>query len=338
MQSNIWTARLCLMVFVTSVGLGCSKKDTSDEETNSVMTKVSVRAALVTVGTVPERLVVTGRTEALAKEKLVSPIAGKLISLTGIEGTMVKAGEVLAVIQSKEAQASEEGARVMLGEAKTASQKAEAERMMELAKAGQNGVAVRSRIGGLIATRTANPGEFVSENQELLSIIGPADIDFVADVPLFRMSAIRIGESARITLPTVGAGIAPLQARIIAIKPQADSSGQTAKVVFHFEGLTPTTITFLRTGIVGTAEITFDLRSHAMLVPKSAVVRNDETNEHIVMTFGSDSIAHVVSVTTGPEVDSLVSIESSILKPGMNVITEGNYSLADSTRITLIHQ
>ena len=74
-----------------------------------------------------------------------------------------------------------------------------------------------------------------------------------------------------------------------------------------------------------------------MLVPKSAVVRNDETDERTIMTFGADSIARSMDVVVGPMLDSMISIESSELKPGMNVIVEGNYALADSTRITLIH-
>jgi RND family efflux transporter MFP subunit len=284
---------------------------------------------------VPERLVVTGHTEAVSREKLVAPIAGRLVTLIGTEGMYVKAGDVLATIQSKEAQASEEGARVMLAMARSPEERTRAEHMVALAKKDQNGMQVRSRISGLIASRSANPGEFVTESQELLSIIAEGNISFVAEVPLFKMPQVRIGEAARVSLPMLPGDGFP--ATVLAIKPQADSASQTAKVVFQFSKLPETLVHALRTGIAGTAEIMFDVRRHAMLVPKSAIVRNDETNERTVMTFGADSIAHSVTVDVGPGTDSLVSIESDDLKPGMNVIIEGNYSLADSTRITISH-
>jgi membrane fusion protein, multidrug efflux system len=320
--------------------LGCllivacgKKKETGEEETNKTTAVVPIRATTIITGSVPLRLIVTGHTEAIAREKLVAPIAGRLLTLTGTEGSYVAAGEPLATIQSKEAQSSEEGARVMLSEAKTAAQHAEAERMVALAKQDQNGVVVRSNIAGLIASRSANPGEFVSEDQELFSIVDPSDIVFVADVPLFQISQVRVGEPAGVSLPTLPGG--PLSATVFAIKPQADSSSQSGKVVFQFRNLTVQLRRALRIGIAGNAEIIFDVRHNAMLVPKSAVVRDDETNKRTIMTFGPDSIAHSVEVVAGPELDSMVSIESNELKPGMNVITEGNYALTDSTRITL---
>jgi len=298
-----------------------------------VQAVVSVRATTVQDGTIPEQLMVTGHTEALARERIVSPIAGKLLSITGVEGAFIKEGEVLATIQSKESQASETGAEVMMADAKTPAERAEAERMLALAKKGQNGVAVRARISGLIATRSANSGEFVSENQELLSIVSPSEITFVADVPMARMNEVRIGEPAIVSLPMLPNQT--LSASVYAIKPQADSTGQAAHVVFMFGKLSLFVLQSLRTGIVGSATITFDVRHHAMLVPKAAIIRNDETNERSVMTFGTDSIAHSIDVTPVTEVDSLVAVESDELKPGMNVITEGNYALTDSTRITI---
>ena len=324
-----------LLLFSLIVGSCGKKQDTGDEDTTKVTAVVPVRSTTIITGSVPLRLIVTGHTEAVAREKLVAPIAGRLLTLIGIEGSYVAAGEPLATIQSKEAQASEEGARVMLSEAKTPAQRAEAERMVALAKQDQNGVVVRSRIAGLIATRSANPGEFVSEDQELFSIVDPSDIDFVADVPLFQISQVRIGEPASVSLPTLPGG--PLSVTVFAIKPQADSSSQSGKVVFQFRNISASVHRALRTGIAGTAEIVFDVKYNAMLVPKSAVVRDDETNKRTVMTFGADSIAHSVEVEAGPVLDSMISIESNELKPGMNVIIEGNYSLADSTRITIVH-
>jgi multidrug efflux pump subunit AcrA (membrane-fusion protein) len=328
---------LLLLLLGSVIGCGKKESDSGEAATSHISAKVAVEATTVITGNVPEQLVVTGHTEATRQEKLVAPIAGRLLSLNGLEGDVVNAGELVATIQSKEAQSSEEGAQVMLAEAKTPSERAQAERMITLAKKDQNGMQVRSTISGLIATRSANPGEFVAENQELLSIIAEKDIVFVADVPLFDMPHIRIGELASISLPTLGANAAPIEARVFSVKPQADSSSQAGQVVFQFRNLPALLVHALRTGIAGTATITFDVKHNVMLVPKSAVLRNDETNERTVVIFGPDSISKSIEVQTGPELDSLISVQSDSLRPGMNVITEGNYALADSTRITLTH-
>jgi multidrug efflux pump subunit AcrA (membrane-fusion protein) len=327
-----------IMLLLIAISVGCGKKesDSSDSDTSHVSATVAVEATTVITGNVPEQLVVTGHTEATRQEKLVAPIAGRLLTLNGLEGDVVNAGELIATIQSKEAQSSQEGAQVMLAEAKTPAERAQAKRMIALARKDQNGMQVRSTISGLIATRSANSGEFVAENQELLSIIAEGDIVFVADVPLFDMPHVRIGEPATVSLPTLGVYASPIEARVFAIKPQADSSSQAAQVVFQFRNLSPSLARALRTGITGTSTITFDVMHHVMLVPKSAILRNDETNVRTVVTFGPDSISKSIEVQTGPEIDSLVSVESNTLKPGMNVITVGNYALTDSTRITLV--
>ncbi len=325
-----------VMAVVLACGIAaCGKKESpgAQSDSSNVAAKVAVEVAKVTAGNVPEQLSVTGHTEATQREKIVAPIAGKLLVLNGLEGSYVKSGELVATIQSKEAQSSEEGARVMLEDAKTPTERAQAERMVALAKKDQNSTEIHSQLSGLIATRSANPGEFVAENQELLSVIALSDIVFVAEVPLFEMPRVRIGEPAQVLLPTIGSS--SMNARVFAIKPGADSTSQTARVIFEFRNVPSSLVPALRTGIAGTATITFDVKHHAMLVPKSAVIRNDETNEKTVVTFGEDSLAKSITVETGPELDTLVSVMSDELKPGMNVITVGNYALADSTRITL---
>ncbi len=329
-----------LLAMMLGIIAGCGKKGSGDVGTQAAPAAsavVPVRATTVTVGNVPEQFVVTGHTAATREEKIVAPIAGKLLMLNGLAGTYVHAGELLAQIQSREALSSAEGAQVMMAEAKTPAERAQARRMIALAKKDQNGMHVRSTISGLIATRSANAGEFVSENQELLSIIAERDIMFVADVPLFDMPHIRIGESARIALPSLGIGSAPIAARVVAIKPQADSSSQAAQVIFQFQNVLPSLQNALRTGIAGTATITFGMQRDVMLVPKSAVLRNDETNVRTIVTFGPDSLSKSIQVQTGQEIDSLVSVRGDSLRAGMNVITVGNYALADSTRITLAH-
>src|SRR5579884_1206876 len=94
--------------------VACGKKQDSSDEEKQVSAVVPVRAAQVIVGNVPEQLTVTGHTEATEREKITAPIAGRLLALNGLEGMHVEAGELLATIQSKEAESSQAGAQLML--------------------------------------------------------------------------------------------------------------------------------------------------------------------------------------------------------------------------------
>src|SRR5579871_6213896 len=81
---------MCCGLIVTICGvMSCGKKESAGDEEKSVAAVVPVRATTVITGDVPERLIVTGHTEAVARERLVSPIAGKLLSITGTEGSYV---------------------------------------------------------------------------------------------------------------------------------------------------------------------------------------------------------------------------------------------------------
>ena len=85
----------------------------------------------------------------------------------------------------------------------------------------------------------------------------------------------------------------------------------------------------------GTARIVTGIHPHALLVPRSALLRNDENNTYSVVTVTFDSLALSVPVTIGVLTDSTAEITGGTLEPGTQVITRGNYALADSTRVTI---
>ena len=139
-----------------------------------------------------------GKTDALRKEKSYAPIAGRIITFKALEGTEVKKGDVLAIIQTKESEATILGAESMLKSAVTAEQKSEAEHILELARSTQNSVNVCAKFDGVVSTRSVSEGELVAENAELFTIVDLSTIDFLADVPLRDISSVQRGEHASV--------------------------------------------------------------------------------------------------------------------------------------------
>jgi len=331
--AHAFSHRTLLPVLLCVTLLSCKKQETTSETT--VTSVVPVRATTVHTGYVEDLLTVTGKTSAIRMEKIVAPIAGRVLELNGVEGMSVAAGGVIARIETKEAQAAVEGARVLLAQAKSAEEKSHAEQMLADAERTTNGVTVRSTIAGVIATKSTNQGEYVAEGQEILTIVDPSSTAFIAEVPLGELGKIRMGTQARITIP--GIDNVTFSSHVFAIKPHVVAESQVAQVVLQFDHIPPSLVAALRTDANGTAQFVLSAHGAALVVPKSALVRNDLTNGYTIVTFGSDSLSRSLDVARGNSRDSVVEISGDNVTEGMNVIFEGQYALADSTRITVVH-
>ncbi len=323
---------LLLMIVSLLSFVGCKKK--AEKESGSATTPiVAVKTVPVTLGTANIEVQAVGKTEVLRKQDIVSPIAGKLISLTIKEGDRVKTGDMLATIQTRESQAALEGAKTLLRAAKTNKEKLEAQQMVTLAESSQTVVHVTSPFNGVVSSRQATEGEVLSENTLLLTLVDLNTIVFVGDVYLHDLSSVKLGQKSWIYLESTPE--IDYDAVVDAINPQSESESQSVRVRFRFTSF-PSENLPLRTGMAGTAHIIVGEHAQTMLIPGTALLRNDETNSFSVVIVGTDSLSHSVPVEIGITSDSLKEIISNHLKPGMKVIVEGQYGLADSTRVTVV--
>lgn len=312
---------------------GCGRKAESEGDEENVKATVAVKIIPLHRGDMAALVQAVGKVDALRKEKLLSPVAGRVLSVKVLEGSPVQAGEVLAVIETKESQAAISGAEALLSSAKNPDQKAEARRALDLARSSQSSVAIRSAFGGTVATRSVSEGEVVAENGELFTVIDQSTLVFVADVPARDLSLLKGGERATVQLQTSPEN--DFHARVDVINPQIDAMSQTLKVRLKFEAMSPASRHLLKTDMIGTAKIITGVHRGVFIVPKPAVLRNDETNTYSVVTFTSDSLALSMPVEVIGMTDTTVAIANHGLKEGMGILTEGNYALADSTRITV---
>ncbi|HTR81499.1 MAG TPA: efflux RND transporter periplasmic adaptor subunit [Bacteroidota bacterium] len=287
---------------------------------------IQERNAVVTISAV-------GKTDALRKEKFYSPISGKIISMKAFVGNTLHRRDTVAVIQSKESYAAINGAEAMARSAATSEKKAEAERLLKTARSTQSVVSVLSKFDGVVSSRTASEGELVPENGELMTMVDLSTVDFLADIPVGDVPLLAIGERADVEFPSLPGKIYP--AVVEAINPQADEQSQTVFARLKFQQPHSAQLPILRTDIMGTAIIYLGVRPHALFVPRSAVLRDDENNTYSIVIVTQDSLAKSVSVSVKSRTDSSVEITGPGLRAGLPVITEGNYSLADSTRVTV---
>jgi membrane fusion protein (multidrug efflux system) len=330
LQSRRLTAAGLLMLCTL---LGCTKPKEANDDLAAREVRVPVKIRPLAKRSIESMITATGNTDALRKEKLFSPIAGKVIALRVLEGSPVRAGDVLAILRTKEAQAAYDGAQALLRNATNEQQQEEAKHALALADSLQPQILVRAHFDGIVSSRNVMEGELVGEQSELLTVIDPATIVFIADIPLASLAEIRPALSAHISIPDLPGG--PMNAVVEAINPQAESQSQSVKVRLRFRDLSATQRRLLKSHLPGTASIITGVHRDTFVIRRSTLLHDDETNANSVIVMTKDSLAEVIPVDVGIQTDSLVEISSPRLHAGMDLISEGQYALADSTRVTV---
>lgn len=320
-----------LMLFLLSLQ-SCAKHSGGEEdEEHHVTPLVTVHVAPVAIGDAVETIVATGHTDVLRREKLFSPVAGMITTLDVFDGTPVHAGQPLATILTKESYAAISGAEALLRTARSDREKNEAEQALELARSTQHSVTLSAPFDGVISARNINRGESIPENVEMMTVLDLSSIVFLAEVPLRDIGRIHPGMAATIRL--AAKPDLQLNASVDAILPQSEPQSETVRIRLILHG--NSYHNELRPDAAGSAGLILGTRKKAMLVPKQAVLRDDEKNTFSVVYVTPDSIALTVPVEVGVQTDSTSEVISPILREGMPVITEGHYKLADSTKVTI---
>ncbi len=314
--------------------LACGRhaKDAEEEGGAAAPAVVDVKLDSLIVGPVEEVVTAPGRTDVLRKETIASPVAGKVLALKVAEGATVRPGQVVAVVRTKESESALEGAQSLLNEARTEAARGEARRALELAQSTQTALSLRTKLGGVVASRLVQEGEQVAENESLMTIIDLSSLDFQADAPVAGIGRIRSGLSATVRLQSMAED---LPARVAAVLPQVQSASQTLSVRLQF-GVVPATVRpFLKSDLAGEARIVVARREGALLAPKAALLRNDETGAYTLAVVGADSVARLVEVKPGAIQGDRqeIAAEGQGLKAGDKVAVQGQYGLADSTKV-----
>jgi multidrug efflux pump subunit AcrA (membrane-fusion protein) len=299
------------------------------DEGAAVNPRVPVKVSVVKKGTMEDALVVPGLYDLLKKERILAPVAGRVIAVEVREGQLVKAHDVVARLHTREADAALTGAREMLRLAATDQEKETAGHAVELAASAAKEIVLRAGTDGIIASRSAMEGELIAEQGEVVTIVDPSSLVFIADVPAGEVGKIHPGMAAEVA-PLQGTR-KPAKALVDAFYPSTDATSQTTKVRLRLNDV----VAGARAGEAGTARILMASRHDVLLVPESALIHDDETDIWSLVIVESDSLSRHVPVVAGGSRDSLREVVSPLLRAGTLVVTEGNYTLPDSAHVVV---
>lgn len=243
--------------------------------------------------------------EAVSRATVAARVPGRIVGMEVDAGDEVRAGEVLARIDSDEARQALAAALARVAEADAALRNAEAAHVrardlfarrfvsqaaldqatltLDAARArGQAARAERDRAAtaldygvivaprdGIVATRHAEAGEMAQPGMPLLTLFDPRALRAVVDVPLARLGADASDSlEASVELPDSGRSIAATRVTVL---PAADARTHTVRVRVDL----PPGLTGVLPGQY--ARVHFTTGRHAAIrVPVEAIVRRSE--------------------------------------------------------------
>ena len=363
-RSSRAVAPLLAAALALLVGLAGCKRSGSDEEIESA----AVPTIAAETGTVERRdlvepLLVRGSVTALPNEdiKLASQVAGRVVSMRVAEGDSVKAGQVLAEIetppledQQRQAKAALAQARVALDNAKLnlarterlfergiaagkevedaraqqASAEAELEQAQATLAAAERQLArahVASPISGQVVKRFVGVGEQVDGTpaQPLLEIANVDRVEMAAHVAADDLSKVRVGQRAELVSDAWPER--HFEGEVIAISPAVDPATNAALVRLRVANPERA----LKVGMFAQARIALAEKKGVLVVPPAALSKTEDGAAVYVVT-GEEATR--TKVELGLETKDAVEIVSGV-KEGQKVLASGVHGLGERAKL-----
>jgi len=251
-------------------------------------------------GRLTRTLPVTGTLAASAQTLVRARVAGDILEIAVREGMNVSAGQLLARIdptdfelrvnertaQLRSAQAQLEQARRTLENNARLLDKAfisqnafdNAQSAVEVAAAARDGAEallsqarkaladtrILAPMSGIVAQRFVQPGEKVSPDGRIVSIVDLSRIELEAAVPASEIASVKIGQRAQIRIEGMAQ---PGSARVLRINPATAAGTRSVTVYLGLDQVNER----MRAGMFAQGSLTVDERDGLLLVPLSAL-------------------------------------------------------------------
>jgi membrane fusion protein, multidrug efflux system len=196
----------------------------------------------------------------------------------------------------------------------------------------------RTRVAAPFPGRVANlkvvAGEYVTQGQELLTVV---DIDPIkVEVAVLEAELRHLREGHRAVARFAALPGESFEGRIESINPVVETEGRSARVTIHL----PNPDGRIMPGMYARVSLDAEHYPDRILVPRTAVLERDRRTMLFVLEGGeTEGIAAWRYVTTGRESDHLVEIvphdDTFMVEPGETVLVDGHHYLSHGSSIRL---
>jgi len=308
-------------------------------------------------------LPLSGSLTPVVQATVKSKVSGELLSVNVREGQAVKRGEVLARIDTRNQQAQVDSQRAMTEKARAdlamakldldnnqrlldrkfiapsvvdASQSAynaaaaglkAAEAMTRLAEIGLSDAVVRAPISGVVAQRMVQPGEKISPDAPLLSVVDLSLMELEAPAPASEVPLIKIGQSVRFTVD--GFGTRPFEGKVERINPVAEAGSRSLSVYLSV----PNADGNLKGGMFAKGTLVLDVNAAAPVIPLTAV-RSESGLPYVLIVKDGKLLSRAVTLGLKSDEEGLVQVTQG-LSHGEQVLTASSSLLKADMRVVL---
>jgi RND family efflux transporter MFP subunit len=315
------------------------KSQTTIELTNTDL--VQVKSMELTQG-----LAISGPLKAVSSAFIKARVAGELQGLTVREGDFVKAGDVIARIDSTEyqarvrqAQQQAESAKAQVDIAKrnfdnnrslvdqgfisktaldsSIATLASAEASYRATQAGADvslksldDTVLRAPISGQIAQRLSQPGERVAIDARIVEIVDLSRIELEASLSAADSLTVKVGQSAQLTVEGVST---PLAAKVMRVNPSAVAGSRAVLAYLSIESKPG-----LRQGLFAQGNLVTGA-THTLAVPLNAV-RTDKPQPYVQLVTDAKVVHQTVELGTRGDFDGQAMVAVQGVKEGSTVL------------------
>jgi membrane fusion protein (multidrug efflux system) len=182
---------------------------------------------------------------------------------------------------------------------------------LRIAQKALEDAAVRAPFGGIIATRTAQPGEKVGMDHPLFTLVDLARMEIEAPAPASEVPSVKVGQAATFT---VDGFERPFEGRVERINPTAQPGSRAINLYLSVDNRDGK----LRGGMFAKGQIVLDRTQPGAVIPATAI--REESGQSYVFTIEGGRITRrPIKVGATQQQEGMVEVLSGLEK-GMNVV------------------
>lgn len=328
----------------TTNGMGAAK----DKAKVAEIKAVPVAVTTIKPGSISAFVLTTSLIETEEAVDVYPQVTGIAVRLLTEEGQYVRKGEVLLAVDEREYKLKEEAARVNYERQKNSHERSRSMFEKNLMSASEFEVAnfnleqarieweqakltldycqIKAPISGFISERTVKLGDRLLTSTKVYSIVNP-DLLLVR-IHLTEKDALRtrVGQVAKVLSEALPEQ--EFHGVVDRISPVVDPASGMVKVTIRVTDRQR----LLKPGMFVNVQLITDTRANAVLVPKRAVIYDD--NQQFVFVVQQDSLARRIPLKAGysdrENIEALAGVAI-----GDTIIVVGHNAMKDSTRVKI---
>ncbi len=309
---------LVILIFLSLVLLSCNRKSQNAGEigaefhlkNNVSKFNVPVKIAIINKGAIKKEITIYGKLLPKQETKISSQFTGRILNLNVSEGDRVVKDEIIAVIQSPQAEALK----------RAASNKNE--QKSEIVP-----YSIHAPYSGIVTLKRHFSGDIISTGETILTIQDDSIYYLWGQLPANYLPDIKVGQSLKITFPDIKGKT--FYGKVETINSTVDGKTQMAQIRASLRN--PQRL--LKSELFAKIDIVLQSLKDVVLIPRNAVLGNSDSNYVFLKKSGK-----ALRKTFQPGIENSNAVEvKSGLNVGDSIIVLGNYELKNGMKVEVMH-